>query len=65
MDKRLRLAVALAWGTLLVMSLYGYDGNWRLLPLGVAIVGGIIQVTENRRLRNAADELTTLKLSGD
>jgi hypothetical protein len=45
------------------MSLYGYDGNWRLLPLGVAVVGGIIQVTEDRRRRNA-DELTTLKLSG-
>ena len=63
MDKRLRLALALAWGALLVMSLYGYDGNWRLLPLGVAVVGGIIQVTEDRRRRNA-DELTTLKLSG-
>lgn len=63
MDKRSRLAVALAWGVLLVMSLYGYDGHWRLLPLGVAIVGGIIQVTEDRRRRNA-DELTTLNLSG-
>jgi hypothetical protein len=62
-DKRLRLAVALAWGALLVMSLYDYDGNWRLLPLGVVIVGGIIQVTE-ARLRNKDDELTTLKLSG-
>jgi hypothetical protein len=61
-DKRLRLAVALAWGTLLVMSLYDYDGRWRLLPLGVAIVGGVIQVTDDRRRRNA-DELTTLKLS--
>jgi hypothetical protein len=59
------LVVALAWGVLLVMSLSGYDGNWRLVPLGVAIVGGILQVTENRRLRNADDELTTLKLSGD
>lgn len=63
MDKRLRLALALAWGVLLVMSLYGYDGNWRLLPLGVAIVGGIIQVAEDRRRLNA-DELTTLKLPG-
>lgn len=54
----------MAWGVLLVMSFYGYDGNWRLLPLGVAIVGSIIQVTEDRRRRNAADELTTLKLSG-
>ncbi len=45
------------------MSLYDYDGNWRLLPLGVVIVGGIIQVTE-ARLRNKDDELTTLKLSG-
>jgi hypothetical protein len=62
-DNRLRLALALAWGVLLVMSLYGYDGNWRLLPLGVAVLGGIIQVTEDRRRRNA-DELTTLKLSG-
>ena len=63
MGKRSRLALALAWGVLLVMSLYGYDGRWRLLPLSVAIVGGIIHVTEDRRRRNA-DELTTLKLSG-
>ena len=63
MAKRSRLAVALAWGALLVMPRYGYDGHWRLLPLSVAIVGGIMQVTEDRRRRNA-DELTTLKLSG-
>jgi len=62
-DKRLRLAVALAWGTLLVMSLYDYDGRWRLLPFGIAIVGGVIAVTESR-LRCNADESTTLKLSG-
>ena len=62
MNKRLRLVVALAWGALLVASLYDYHGKWRLIALGVATVGGIIQVAEARRLRNA-DELTTLKLS--
>ena len=64
MDKRSRLTVALAWGVLLVMNLYGYDGHWRLLPLSVAIVSGVIAVTEDRRRRNADETLTTLKLSG-
>ena len=63
MDKRLRLALALAWGVLLAMSLYDYDGHWRLLPLSVAIVCTFIHLSE-ARLRNSDDELTTLKLSG-
>ena len=63
MDKRLRFTLALAWGVLLVMSLYDYEGHWRLLPLGVAIVGTFIHVAEDR-LRRQHDEPITLKLSG-
>jgi hypothetical protein len=62
-DKRLRLALALAWGVLVVMSFYDYEGHWRLLPLGVVIVGTFIHVAEDRLRRNT-DEHTTLKLSG-
>jgi hypothetical protein len=57
-----RLAVALAWGTLLVASLYDYNGQWRMIPLGVAAVGGFVAVVDNRRNRKT-DELTTLNLT--
>ena len=57
-----RLAVALAWASILVASLYDYNGKWRIIPLGVATVGGFVAVVDNRRSRKT-DELTTLNLT--
>lgn len=51
----LRFAVALAWGSLFVMSLNDYHGHWRLLSLGVALVGGMILLAE-ARLRHTKGE---------
>jgi hypothetical protein len=56
------LAVALASGSLLVASLYDDNGQWRMIPLGVAAIGGFVAVVDNRRNRKT-DELTTLNLT--
>ena len=50
------------WGSLLVASLYDYNGKWRIIPLCVATVGGFVAVVDNRRNRKT-DELTTLNLT--
>ena len=43
-------------------QLYDYNGQWRMIPLGVAAVGGFVAIVDNRRNRKT-DELTTLNLT--
>ena len=57
-----RLAVALAWGSLLVANFYDYYGKWQFIPLSVVMVSGFVAVADSRRNRKT-DELTTLNLT--